>query len=74
MAAEEGDQPVRGRDIGANGMLGPAPLARQMVVPALRDGGRFMVLSRSSERLDRIVHGSRFSFVAAFSESSGEAT
>jgi len=35
---------MRGGDIGANRVLGPAPLAGQMVVPAPRDGDRAMVL------------------------------
>jgi hypothetical protein len=39
MAGEEGDQPVRSRDIGADRMLGTAALAAQMIVPARGNEG-----------------------------------
>ena len=39
MAAEEADQPMRRRDIGAHRMLGTAALAGQMIVPARGDRG-----------------------------------
>ena len=39
MAAEETDQPVRGRDISADGMFGAAALAGQVIVPARGNGG-----------------------------------
>src|SRR4029453_9708765 len=42
MVGEEGDQPVRGGEIGADRMLRTAPLTGEMVVPALGDEPRRM--------------------------------
>ena len=42
MVAKEADQPVGGGDIGADGMVGAAPLAAEMLVPAKGEKARGM--------------------------------
>ena len=44
MPADEADQPVRGREIGADSMFGTAPVAAQMIGPFDRKGPGRMVI------------------------------
>jgi hypothetical protein len=43
MASEKGDQPMRGGDIGADGMFGAAPVTPEMIAPCRSEGTRGMI-------------------------------
>jgi hypothetical protein len=44
MISEEGDQPMRGRRIGADGVGRAAPVAGKMILPAKRCCGRWVMV------------------------------